>query len=122
MQVSQAEYQILLARTAPKSKAAHLGTDDERKLHDDIAAECKRRGWLAFHGSMAHRTKRTVGEPDFVILANGGRLYLVEAKTRTGKLRTEQLAVAAWCRKLGHTFHIVRSIEEFKDIIYENTK
>lgn len=44
----------------------------ESELHEQILAECARRRWIVFHGSMAHRTFRTPGEPDFVILANQG--------------------------------------------------
>ena len=89
----------------------------EAALHDFILEECRRRGWLAFHGSMAHRTKRTVGEPDFVILTPGGRLLLVECKTSQGKLSPEQLAIACHARKLGHSIHVIRSQQEFRQLI-----
>ena len=46
----------------------------------------RRRGWIALHGSMAERTGRTLGEPDLVILADGGRVLFVECKSRRGKL------------------------------------
>ena len=98
--------------TRPPSKAV----ERERDLHEAIKAECQRRGWIAFSGSMAHRAHRTVGEPDFIILTHDGGVLLVEAKTRTGKLRPEQRAIAAWAAKLGHTVHVVRSIEEFMNI------
>lgn len=92
---------------------------DESKLHAAILEECNRRGWLVFHGSMAHRTYRTPGEPDFIILADGGATILVEAKTSNGKLSTDQLGVAAWARKLDHTVHVVRSLEGFLRVIEE---
>jgi hypothetical protein len=85
----------------------------EAGLHQQILDECRRRGWIALHGSMAAPTKRTEGEPDFVILADGGRVFLVECKTATGKLSTAQAALHAWTRKLGHTVHVIRSLEEF---------
>jgi hypothetical protein len=90
---------------------------DESKLHDDILVECRRRGWIAFHGSMAHATFRTAGEPDFVILTDGGRLLMVECKTKAGKLSPDQLAIHAWAQKLGHQVHTVRSMEQFLSII-----
>lgn len=62
---------------------------------------------------MAHSTFRTPGEPDFVILAEGGRALLIECKTRKGKLSPEQRAIVAWANKLGHTVHVVRSFGEF---------
>lgn len=88
----------------------------EFELHAQILDECTRRGWICFHGSMAHKTKRVLGEPDFQILADGGRLLLIEAKTRRGKLSHEQAAMQAWARKLGHTIHVVRSFSEFLEV------
>lgn len=85
----------------------------EADLHDDILDECRRRQWIAFHGSMAHATHRTIGEPDFIILADGGRVLLVEAKSRLGKVTTDQAALHAWARKLGFEVHVVRGFEEF---------
>jgi hypothetical protein len=89
----------------------------ERALHDDIQDECKRRRWLCLHGSMAHKTMRTVGEPDFTILADVGRVFFVECKTATGKLSPEQLALKCWAEMLGHEIHIVRSLDEFLKIV-----
>lgn len=102
-----------LARAAAKTPCPAEGVEVEAELHEDIRKECLRRGWLPFHGSMAHSTFRTEGEPDFVILRDGGRFLLVECKTRTGKLSTAQQAIAAWARRLGHRIHVVRSMKEF---------
>lgn len=116
-------YLSYLARHgANQNGAAQTGVEDEDPLHGDILEECQRRGWIVFHGSMAHRTYRTPGEPDFVILADGGATILVEAKTRTGKLSTEQLGIQAWAKKLDHTIHVVRSIEEFHKLCNPETK
>jgi len=102
----------------------------ESDLHADILNECKRRGWIAFHGSMAHSTFRTPGEPDFVILADAAlpftsdpakpRIFLIEVKTRVGKLSPDQLAIHAWAAKLGHTVHVVRSFAEFLEVVAKN--
>jgi hypothetical protein len=89
----------------------------EAALHDAVAAECARRGWLVFHGSAAHRTHRTLGEPDLTILCDEGRLLLVELKTGTGKLSVDQQGVIAWAAKLGHAIHVVRSLEGFSELI-----
>jgi hypothetical protein len=85
----------------------------EADLHYAIMDECCARGWIFLHGSMAERTHRTAGEPDFIILASGGRTFLVECKSATGKLSPDQQAMRAHAAKLGHTIHIVRSMEEF---------
>lgn len=89
------------------------GCEVEKELHEAISRECLRRGWLAFHGSMTHKTFRTEGEPDFVILCDDGKVLLVECKTRKGKLSPEQLGVHAWAKRLGHEVHTIRSMEEF---------
>lgn len=96
------------------------GVDDESALHRAILDECGRRGWIVFHGSMAHRTYRTPGEPDFVILADGGATILVECKSKRGKLSVEQSAVIAWAKKLDHTIHVVRSFAEFNALTKPN--
>jgi Holliday junction resolvase-like predicted endonuclease len=89
----------------------------EAELHEEIFDECRRRGWIALHGSMAERTCRTLGEPDFVILADRGRVLFVECKTRTGKLSPAQVALKHHAEKLGHTVHVVRSMEDFLKLL-----
>lgn len=89
----------------------------EDALHCAILAECQRRGWLAFHGSMRRRSSRTVGEADFCCLLPGGRVLFVECKSKIGKLSSEQLAISRWMAKLGHQYHVVRSFTEFLAIL-----
>lgn len=93
------------------------GVEDETKLHDQIFDECRRRGWIALHGAMSERTHRTLGEPDFTILADRGRVYFIECKSRTGKRSPDQQALHAWASKLGHPVHTIRTLEEFLAII-----
>jgi len=123
--MSQAQFEAYEARRAlsssgpPPPGVPPRGSfpKNEGPLHDQIIDECKRRGWLYFHGSMSHSTYRTEGEPDFSILAPGGVVYWVEAKSKTGKPTTEQLGVHAWMRRLGHQCHIVRSIADFIAVV-----
>lgn len=104
--------------------------DKESDLHNQILDECRRRGWIALHGSMASPTRRTEGEPDFVVMgqreaidAVANRRWLepavwfVEVKTRTGKLSPAQQAFHAHAEKLGHTVHVVRSFDEFLKLL-----
>lgn len=107
-----------------KIAAALTPDGKERDLHNDIIAECKRRGWLYFHGSMAHRAMRVAGEPDFIICGTRmscGRqvpiVYFVEAKTGSGKLSIEQQGVIRHAAKFGHTIHVIRSMDEFRNLI-----
>lgn len=89
----------------------------EADLHAQIFNECRRRGWIALHGSMSERTHRTAGEPDFIILTDDKRALMVECKTAKGKLTIEQQAMIAHAAKLGHTIHVVRSFTEFLNIL-----
>lgn len=103
----------------PEACSTQGGVMREAELHEEIFDECRRRGWIALHGSMAERTCRTLGEPDFVILAGGGRVLFVECKTRAGKLSPAQAALKHHAEKLGHAVHVVRSMEEFLRIAAE---
>jgi hypothetical protein len=85
----------------------------EADLHAHIIEYCKARGWICLHGAMHKRAWRNLGEPDFQIYADKGRCFLVEAKTKTGKLRPEQVGMAIWAVKLGHKIHCVRSMDDF---------
>lgn len=86
--------------------------EDESDLHNAIIDYCRERGWQYLHGSMAARTHRTLGEPDFIILAHGSQLRMVECKSKTGKLSPDQQAFIAHARRNGHVVHVVRSMEE----------
>jgi hypothetical protein len=96
-----------------RSKEEEVPAGAEAALHDKIIEHCRDRGWVYFHGSTARATHRTLGEPDFVVFLPDGRVLLVECKTRTGKLSTEQLALHAALGRLGHCVHVVRSLREF---------
>jgi len=102
------------ARSA--ERGMRTGVAREASLHEEIYDECRCRGWIALHGSMAARTHRTLGEPDFVILAAGGRVLFVECKARGGKLSPAQAALKHHAEKLGHTIHVVRSLAEFRAV------
>lgn len=97
------------------------GVANELDLHNEIIKWCADHGWIAFHGSPVHRSYRTVGEFDFTILADRGRVLLIECKTRTGKLTKEQQALFAWATKNGHKPKLVRSFEQFLVICQELT-
>lgn len=89
----------------------------ESDIHNAIIAHCKLKRWIYFHGSTAHRAMRTLGEADFTILADNGRVFFIEAKTKTGKLSPEQLAIKVWAESLGHQIHTIRSMPEFLELV-----
>ncbi len=115
--ISSATYRLILARRAPAPPADPLLCarlpEPEAALHRGILEHARSRGWIALHGSMAYQTHRTIGEPDFMILADRGRVLLVEAKRPGSKLSCEQAALHAWAKRLGHTVHVVRTLAEF---------
>ena len=112
--MTQAELNAYNARrTAIRDSGAVGDCTDESELHQQIFDECRRRGWIALHGAMSERTSRTLGEPDFCVVADGGRVFFIEAKSATGKLRPEQAQMIAWLQKLKAQVAVVRSIQEF---------
>ena len=138
MKMTQAQvdaHQLKHFGQAVEKLSPKLAEAREKDLHAAIIQECKNRGWICFHGSMAHSTFRTAGEPDFVILAppevveitnpvisvrayhQMERTFLIECKTAHGKLSPAQLAIHAWAEKLGHKIHVVRSMQDFLDVI-----
>lgn len=118
MRMTLSEYQALLARQRAKRQEKPSATvSSEAETQSAIVNECKRRGWLVFTGSMAHRTYRTLGEPDLTILADKGRVLFIEVKSGRGKRTPEQQAIATVANDLGHTIHLVRSLAEFVKLI-----
>jgi hypothetical protein len=118
--MSHADYLAFLSKSVERNVSGD-GLDSEADLHRQIQHYCQQQGWLVFHGSMAHRSHRTVGEPDFTILANEGRVVMCECKRRGGKLSLQQAATIHWANKLGHTIHVVTSMPEFVAITKTTT-
>jgi len=68
---------------------------------------------------MSTATHRTLGEPDFVIIADNGRVFFIECKTRVGKLSPAQLAMKHHAEMLGTIIHMVRTMDEFRQVIIQ---
>ena len=116
MSWSPVEYQAYLIRRhagRPPTSKRNGEHEPEHTLHDGILSDCRRRGWIAFHGSMAHRTRRIKGEPDFCVLADRGRVFFVEVKSKGGKLSKPQREILALAKHLGHQVHLVKSIGDW---------
>lgn len=94
--------------------------ESESDLHDDIIKACRDRGWIVIHSRMDAPTTTAVGVPDFLILADRGRLFMFEAKSKTGKLTSEQRGFAMMADMLGFTVHVVRSLFDFQNIVNQN--
>ncbi len=85
----------------------------EKKLHERILSYCALRQWLVIHSRMDMPTTVGIGVPDFVILTQGARTLLVEAKAGVKKPTPAQLAWLAWAAKLGYRGAVCRTFEEF---------
>ena len=120
MPVSHSEFLAMQERCARGQRKSTPpitgGESKESNLHEKIIEECKRNGWIYLHGSMAHRSMRTLGETDFHCLLPRGVILHIECKTASGKLSPEQLAMKVFMEHLGHSYHIVRSFIEFKEL------
>lgn len=121
--MTQAQVDEYMRRTRARVKTADAidaanapGVEEEVTLHHEILDYCRRHRHACFHGSMASRTHRTPGEPDFCVVAHG-QILLVECKTRTGKLSEEQMAVAKLVEMNGHRVHVVRHFREFLNLL-----
>lgn len=111
------EYNLRMAGVTERTTVAPEAVTDESELHDEIMAYCRSKDWVCLHGSMAHRTFRTIGECDFQIYASDSRAFLIECKSKTGKVSPEQQAFAAQAWKNGHTVHLVRSMTHFLELV-----
>lgn len=111
--------QIAIDREARVSAGLAKRFDDyvdaksEKELHQQIAGLLRREGveWMG-HGSMAHKTKYTVGWPDFVIPLPTGKTLYWEVKYGEGKVRPEQAECIDWLQKCGHSAKVIRSYSE----------
>lgn len=119
MGISEADYIAMQVRLKSKEPVPVDGeaVSRERHLHDQIMEECRARRWMVIHSRMDRPTSQSPGVPDFIVLADGGKLFLVEAKARQGKLTIEQMAFGIMCEQLGHKVHLVRSLANFIDAV-----
>lgn len=57
------------------------------------------------------------GTPDILVMVQGGGVVWLEAKTRTGRLSKPQKAWHARAASMGHTVHVVRSVDDALDAL-----
>ncbi len=114
--MSESEYNAFLARDFRRHKTGD-GVDREADLHDEILDDCRRRGWHAIHSRMDLPTTTGVGDPDFVIMADLGKVYFIECKSKTGKVTPAQAALQAQAMRLGHTVHVIRNMREYIEVV-----
>jgi len=100
------------AKLAAKFDAASEAKS-EAELHDQISAMLRRNGVeYVGHGSMAHKTKYTIGWPDYVIPLTNGRVLFWEIKFGAKKPRPEQVTILNWLTNNGHHATVIRSYNQ----------
>jgi hypothetical protein len=122
--MTTAEYLAVQARLNPRlariAEAVGEGCDNESKLHEQIINECNRRGWYFVHSRMDMPTTNARGTPDFVIAADDGKVFWIEAKGAKTKVTPHQQGMLHWLERLKHRAVIVRSLEEFLKVVNGN--
>jgi hypothetical protein len=91
----------------------------EIALHESIMAYCDSQWpkWKYIRARSDRESTIAVGCQDFTIFLPGGRILLMECKSKTGKLSPAQRNWAHEMNALGHTVHEVRSFDEFLTLI-----
>ena len=88
------------------------------EIHYPILAWCKNQ--VPFVPCVHARTDQvsTIAEgvPDFIV-AYRGKVFWIECKTRTGKLSPKQLGWQMALEAQGASYHLIRSFQDFLDII-----
>lgn len=108
---------MYLAKQANSKPVCADATDDESKLHDEIIQYCRANGFYYVHSRMDRKSTNGVGTADFIIALPNGVTAWIECKAKNRKQSTEQLAAEAWLKKLGHNYHLVRSLSEFLEAV-----
>ncbi len=85
-------------------------------LHEPIIKWCRdnRAAYIRARSDVASTISR--GAPDFTILYKG-KVLLVECKSRTGKLKPEQLGWKMLSEMNQFQVHVVRSMSEFLELV-----
>ena len=98
--------------------------ESESALHAQIMDWCNRQWpkWQYVHSRFGIKTTQAAGVPDLIIAAPLGRTYWVECKTKKGKESTEQLAWRLGLEQMGHTAVVIRSYQEFLDLVQLKTE
>lgn len=118
--ITQGDYLQMLSRLEgnkvrelPNPEAAEVEGD----LQEACISACRARGWFVVFSRMDLPTTLPLGTPDLIVAADNSRVFWVECKSASGKMRPAQLGVKLMLEKLGHTVHVVSSLEAFLKIV-----
>jgi hypothetical protein len=81
----------------------------ESALQAKCLKEARRRGCLAFKIEAAS----FVGFPDVMVIQPGGRIFFVEMKTKTGRLRPSQRRRINQLKELNVEVYVINDYQEF---------
>lgn len=120
----------------PKTKPIQLSVAEKeiQSAIEDLLKIMEKRGVLAYqkNNSGALRTERYTkggskktsyirfgkkGASDFLVYIKGGLTLHVEVKSLTGYQSADQVAFMNKMNALGHPYHIVRSVDEFRRVL-----
>jgi hypothetical protein len=108
-----------MGKRPPESQSVDpVGDGEELGLHAEIMKYCNAQWppWVFIHTDPKRKSRATPGAPDFVIYSCYGILS-VECKDRTGKRSPEQTQFAYVASLSGHEIPIVRSMQDFLNVI-----
>jgi hypothetical protein len=108
-----------MSKTKQAPLPAFASNKSEAALHQQIIDFCKAQSprWKFIRCRMDLPSTVELGSHDFTIYASGGRTFKIECKTAKGKLSNHQLGWAHEMNLNGHTVHVVRSMEEFLEVV-----
>jgi hypothetical protein len=86
-------------------------------LHVPIIRDLRARGWVYDYNDPTRPTGATRGAPDFKVWAEKGRFFVVECKTKTGKLSKDQIKFKDAIQALGHRYYLARSMSDWRKIV-----
>jgi hypothetical protein len=70
-----------------------------------------------FEASIAVATGLTSGVADLILLLRGPKTVFLELKALKGRQRKDQIIFEASVKKLGFEYHLIRTFEEFTDLL-----
>lgn len=116
--ITPGQYHEMLARTSRNN--LRDGTPVEgvesgkeiKELHEPTMEYLKHNHLPYIHANPCEASGINPGAPDFIIF-KGGKVILIEYKTRTGKMSIVQLAWKLLAEREGFEVHVLRSMDEF---------
>lgn len=117
--ISNLQYQEMLLRTQRNAGRVpvQIGVPVLREipLHEEIIRYCNNQfpRWKYVHANPVKASTIVSGCQDFTLFLPHQRTICIECKSKDGKLSPAQVVWRKEMELLGHTVHIVRSMDDF---------